>query len=1108
MASIITHKKFPIIGVGASAGGIVSFQKFLKAIPVNSGMAYILVQHLSPTHDSILPEILSKVTLIPVNEILNDCQIEPNNIYVIPENQMLEVIDYSLRLKPRKKEGINMPIDVFFSSLARVHGPLAVGVVLSGTASDGTLGLRDIKDQDGITFAEDPKTAAWDGMPKNAIDSGVVDFVLPVEEIPAKIINIHSLSGTNAITANSEKNKMGANGLKEILSVVQQHSGVDFSYYKEPTILRRIDRRIAINQIEAHRDYLGFLSESRIEQEALFHDLLIKVTSFFRDPEVFDELSESVFSKLLENRTDPIRIWVAACATGEEVYSLAISLLDKLGGLQGGGDLNRAKIQIFATDISEAAIKKARDGVYSNSEVEPLSKKQLDTYFTKIDGNYKVLKSLRDNIVFATHNFLQDPPFGNLAMVSCRNVLIYLDPILQKKALTTFHYALREDGFLLLGRSESTGTTSDLFVPLSKSGKIYSRKSGPGRFVHVSSKQNKNSLNSNMGAIPSLKTAKKDFRKSAESILISKYTPVSVIVDEHMEVVHINGSVVPFLEPSIGKPSHELMKMVRKELAFELRSALHKAKASQKSVIKEGIPLNHNGEQFLATIEIIPLIDTVDPHFLILFQNKSAATSFLARTWKKLKPSFTMSAKNHVHQQNVALENELKQTREDMRRITEEQEAYNEELQSTNEEMQSTNEEMQSLNEELETSKEELQSTNEELIITNRELLEKQEEQNHTLYLLDGVIATLREPFVVLQKDFRIQIASTAFYKKFDVEEGEIVGKSIFEIQKCLWENTELRSLLEKILPKKERIVDEEINIKYPSDIVRSFMFNSRQIKREKDADKLILLSMEDITERKKTQGYKDVIAELTKTNRQLDRYVYVASHDLQEPLRKIMIFSDRMIERGESRSAEDIEILEKIISSAERMSGLIKGLLEYSSLTHYGGMFEITDINDIMKDIISDYEVVIEEKGVQFEIGELPVLECLPVQINQLLTNLIGNAIKFTKPNVTPLIQVSSRALTAEEVKKYPSLSPELSYQEIIVNDNGIGFDQKYGEQIFVIFQRLRQSLEHRGTGIGLSLVKKIADNHNGEVYAVSKIGGGASFHLILPIKQSQSPI
>ncbi|MGY8915788.1 MAG: chemotaxis protein CheB, partial [Flavobacteriales bacterium] len=372
MASIITHNKFPIIGVGASAGGIVSFQKFLKAIPVNSGMAYILVQHLSPSHDSILPEILSKVTLIPVQEITDDCQIQPNNIYVIPENHMLEVTGYSLKLKPRKKDSVNMPIDVFFSSLARAHGPLALGVVLSGTASDGTMGLRDIKEKDGITFAEDPKTAAWDGMPKNAIESGVVDFVLPAEEIPTKIINIYSLSGTNAITANREKQKVDAIGLKEILSVVQQHSGVDFSYYKEPTILRRIDRRIAINQIGAHADYLEFLRESRIEQEALFHDLLIKVTSFFRDPKVFDELSESVFSKLLKNQSDPIRIWVAACATGEEVYSLAISLSEKLGGIKGGGDLSRAKIQIFATDISEAAIKKARDGVYSSSEVEPL----------------------------------------------------------------------------------------------------------------------------------------------------------------------------------------------------------------------------------------------------------------------------------------------------------------------------------------------------------------------------------------------------------------------------------------------------------------------------------------------------------------------------------------------------------------------------------------------------------------------------------------------------------------------------------------------------------------------------------------------------------------
>ena len=1097
-------EKFPLVGVGASVEGLDSFQKFLQSVPANSGMAYIIVQHLSPSRESLLPKILSETSPIPILEITDNCVIEADHIYVMPEDKMLEITDYSLRLMPREAETPIVPVDVFFSSMARVHGSLAVGVLLMGTAKDGVVGLRNIKENGGITFVEGPSLDTWEAMPKNVIEAGVVDFILPPEEIPSKLMNVHAVYEKETLDV-GQKPEADTRELKKIISVVQQQSGVDFSYYKRPTVLRRIDRRMAINQITSHRDYLALVSENRAEQESLFQDLLIKVTSFFRDPEVFTELAEIVFPRLLESPTNPIRIWVAGCATGEEAYSLAIALFDAMGrpNVAATKDIERKRIQLFATDISEDSIDKARKGIYAPSELQSLSQRQLNTYFIKNDGSYKVVKPIRDSIVFAGHNFLQDPPFSNIDLVSCRNVLIYLDPFLQKKALATFHYALKENGFLMLGKSETSGSPSDQFAPFSKQCKIYMRKPGKGRPVSVSTKKNKNDLSHYGKPTPSMRSVRTDFRKSAENILVSNYTPASLIVDEHMEILQINGSAAPFLEPWSGKPTHELMKMARKELAFELRNALHKAKESQQTTIKEGIPLKYDGERFLATIEVVPLTDTLDPHYLILFRKNIRHAPFLTSIWKKLAILFSVSEKNNGQRHIAALERELEQAREDMRNISEEQEAYTEELQSTNEELLSSNEEMQSLNEELETTKEEVQSTNEELIITNRELLEQREEQNRTFDLLREVISTLREPFLLLDQDMRVQMANTAYYIKFDVTEGETIGKSFFGIKHGLWKNIELRIMLGKVLPKKERIVDKEIAIKYPSGKQHSFMFNAREIIRKNKSERLILLSMEDISEKKKTQSYKDTIKELKKTNAQLDRYVHVASHDLQEPLRRIMTLSNRLIEKSDLKPEDNIKDLQKITSSAERMTILISGLLEYSRLAHHRDLFEPTDLYEVMEGILSDLDFLIEDKQAQVEVKKLPVLDGIPLQIRQLLYNLVSNALKFSKEGITPMVEVSSRPFPKTEFIKHPLLDPELSYQEIIVKDNGIGFDQKYGEQIFIIFQRLRRSRTHEGNGIGLSLVKKITENHRGTLFAVSEEGKGASFHVILPVAQ-----
>ena len=840
-----TPQYFPIVGVGASAGGLDAFKRLLKAIPTDSGMAYVLVQHLDPTHESMLPEILSRSTKIPVHQITDEIHLAPDHIYIIPSNKILTSTDGVLKLAQRDKKNQNLPIDIFFTSLAEVHTSFAVGIVLSGTGSDGTNGLRAIKAHRGITIAQDIESAAYDGMPQNAIDAGVVDFILPPEKIPEHLLQINNIDKTrNVPTTETSIIKNDEIVFKQILTIIRLKTGVDFTYYKQPTPRRRIARRMAICKTSKLSGYLKILRSNKAEQDALFQDMLIPVTSFFRDTKTFDELSTTIIPQLVKNKSndEPIRVWIAGCSTGEEAYSIAICLNEYSAKI-----FDHKKIQIFASDISEVAIKKARIGIYSKADVQMLSEERLRTYFIKKDGYYEVNKLIRDMCVFATHNFLKDPPFAKMDLISCRNSLIYMDPFLQKKALTTFHYAIKENGFLLLGKSETTGTSSDLFIPVNKHEKIYSRNQVAGRFMHVATVRKEESLTIKDTKPLKPEVTQTDFRKSAEAILLSKFTPASVVVNEQMDVVHIHGIITPFLEAPQGKPTYNLLKMAREGLAFELRNLLHKVNVGHKTFTKQNIPISLNGIQTLVTIQIVPLQNTIEPHFLILF-NKTVATIAVSEG-KDKSSSASQKIKKDALLRIKQLENELAQTREDMRSITEEQEAANEELQSGNEELLSSSEELQTLNEELETSKEELQSTNEELTIINHELLDKQEQLNASRTYAESIVTTLREPLIVLDQSLRVKTANASFYKLFNAEESNTEGKLFYEIQNHQWDDPMMRTLLEKILPKHERLSDFEVTLKFPLLGERHLLMNARQIVNKKTEEQLILLAIEDITE-------------------------------------------------------------------------------------------------------------------------------------------------------------------------------------------------------------------------------------------------------------------
>lgn len=822
---------FPVVGIGASAGGLDALKIFLQSLPADSGMAFVFIQHLSASHTSILPEILERISPIPVIQITDHIHIEPNRLYVVPEDKVVTATDGVLQLTARDVAGRkNDTIDIFFSSLGVIHQSYAVGIVLSGSLNDGTAGLQVIKSYGGITFAQDGGSAIYNSMPNSAVKAGVIDFILPPGKIAEQLIAINQPFRTG----HSEEEIY-----KQILTVLRVRRGLDFQYYKNSTLKRRIIRRIAISRTETAEDYLIRLRESKAEQDALYNDMLISVTSFFRDPAVFQTITNEVFPKLekmqYENEQS-LRVWVAGCATGEEAYSMAICLYEYFG--------NRAptmKLQVFATDVSEVAITKARAGIYRRQEMEGLTLERMSQFFTKLDGHYQVNKNIRDICVFAHHNLLKDPPFSKIDLLSCRNVMIYLEPVLQKRLLNTFHYALNKTGYLVLGMLEAIGRYADLFSTYRAADKIYSKVGTGGRFVQVTSFARESAFKEANSTLRK-EEAEKDIFKEAEDAMLLHLIPPSVLVNEKFDIIQFKGLTDPWLQLPTGKPSFNVLKIARDSLAFELRSLLSQAKKINMPTQKYGVFFKHSGLQHFVNLQVIPLISAGEHYYLIAF----IAASSIGIQPGMFEISRTVSDSSYdessLHVEH--LERELIQARADMRIISEEQESTNEKLQTYNEELLSAGEEQQSLNEELETSKEELQSINEEIIIINKELLDRNDQLNNARQYTEAIVDTIREPLLIIDRELRIKRASKSFYTRFNLNEADVENNLLYEIGDKEWDIPQLRRLLEHILPDKKIITDYKIEQEFARVGKQLIYLNARQVEISDD-QQLILLAME-----------------------------------------------------------------------------------------------------------------------------------------------------------------------------------------------------------------------------------------------------------------------
>lgn len=1224
---------FPIVAIGATSAGIAATADLLKNVPGDTGMAFLYLQY--PSGAGPASEIIARLaetTAVKVEEGRNEIKINPNTLYVIPADQDIQFAEGILLLtRSNARPHDQRYLDGFFTAVARNWKWGVIGILLSGEGDDGAAGLKAIKIAGGITYARD-EAAALSRWPTLA---GVVDLVLSLPELAGELSKLSretgvfaELHGSSGTVSDSDEN------LLNIIQLLRKATGIDFTHYKMSTIKRRIIRRMVLYKLGDLKAYYEYLKRHSNEITLLYQDLLINVTCFFRDLDSMEYLRKTVLPQLLKGKSDeePVRIWVPACSTGEEAYSLAI-LITEIQEESG----SKIPIQVFGTDLSEIAISKARLGVYSPADVADMADIRVSKFFVRTDNNnFRVHKRIRDLCVFAQHNIFKDPPFSRLDLISCCNFFIYLDNTLQQKCAALFYYALNRHGYLVLGKSETISSNGQqLFSQVEKRFKVYKKKSNGSPRVMAE-------INYRLPAPEIAEVAERKrtaveaqpeitgLEKTVDDILYAKYIPAAVVINQEMEILQFRGSTNLFLEPSRGKASFNLMRMARPELTFDLRNCIHKAQTTQTAVCKTGLRFRIRDEEHVVKLDAIPIpTNNEDRLTLVIFEEQQQEGA----------GGVTDFSRDEMVRR---LQEELTTVRNDMQAIIDEHEANKEELQSANEEIISSNEELQSINEELETSKEEVESANEELTAINAELQMSNEQLLESQEYADAIFATIREGVLVLNTDYRVRMANEAFYGTFHTEAYNTEGRLLFDIGEGQWNKPEIKDLINDILLHGRQFDGYEMQYVLPSIGVRTMLVNGRKVVQKANKQELILLAFEDITDKRRADVLKaereewfrnmannapvmiwtagpdglrnffnttwqtytgrnveldmgngwidDVLPaeresflsvynrafeeqkpfeidyrlrrndgeyrwvkaigrptfstddqftgivgicteihdakiahaelerivnrrtydlqqankELKKSNTELQQFAYVASHDLQEPLRKIMIFSDRLTS-GTELSETKRNYIDKIAASAQRMSQLIHDLLDFSRATRTSERLEHADLSTILQTVLADFDLLIKEKNALVVADQLPVIEAIPLQMEQLFHNLISNALKFSKEHTQPVIRISGRKLAKDEAAAIGGLDKSLEYVELIFEDNGIGFSNEFAEQIFVLFQRLNGRHEYPGTGIGLALCRKIVDNHNGRIFANSIESILTQFHVVLPVEQPQ---
>ena len=1206
-------RRAPIVGVGASAGGIDAVTQLLRCLPADTGLSFVVVQHLAP-RPSQLSALLARATAMPVVEATSGTWPEADHVYVIPPGVEMALSDRRLVLAATdRSRRTPRSIDLFFRSLAAEQGGRTIAVLLSGSGSDGTEGLRAIRAEGGIAMVEDPATARFPAMPESAISAGAADHVLTIDEIARELVTLSRAALMRGDDAGGDADPLAgedAGVLSEIFGLVRLASGVDFSEYKATTFHRRLARRMLVRRAATPRDYLELLRADPGEVAALGRDILIHVTEFFRDPAAFDALRRQVLPRLLEQREEstPIRVWVPGCSTGEEVYSIAMCLLEALGD---GGP--RVPIQIFGTDLSPEMIDRARAGVYPDAAVQGLGAERLRRFFTRRDGGYSVGKAIRNLCVFVRHDLTRDPPFVRLDLISCRNVLIYFNAALQRRVVPLFHHCLKPGGFLMLGRAEAIAGFGRLFACVDKPHKLF-RKVGESRGLAAAlSVWGPVADRSGPDGRSSLLFPRVDVERHADSLVLSRYAPPGALVDDRLEVVHLRGETTPFLELGPGHPDLALLKLARPGLRPALRSAIEQARKEMVTVRREGVEVRDGDRVLEVAVEVVPVAGPTvhERHFLVLFDDgrRPTARGRAARSSRATAGRGTRGEIDRLREEAEATRDYLQSLLDERQRLNDEMTAGNEELVASNEELQSTNEELESAKEELQSANEELTTLNEELQIRNQELdqvnsdlvnllasvdlpivmvsgdrrvrrftpgakalmnlipgdigrplddiklnIEVDNLDQHISEVLEtlrfkelevvdragrwhrmqirpyrtvdgkldgavisltdidrlkqaagdataafeqinAILDTIRVPLVVLDAGFAVRSANPAYYEAYGGDPSHTIGRVWFETCDGAWDSPILRGALARALAGSGEAV-VEIELDCPPGTERTIALSACLLHWANDAP-IVLITSVDVTERMRLlHNAEEARAQALRASRTKDVFLATLSHELRGPLHTIALHADLLLagaaaapERARSAGqaiGRSAEALERIIGDLLDVSAIIAGKISLKQVP--------VDLESVVGAALDTVRGAAAHKRIDlvFEAGPVvgPVVGD-ETRLQQVVGNLLGNAVKFTPAGGQVVVEVEQVDSTAR----------------VRVTDTGKGIAPDFLPHVFDRFvqEDASNARAHGGLGLGLAIVRDLVRLHGGTVRAESDgPDTGASFTVELPAGSS----
>jgi two-component system CheB/CheR fusion protein len=1074
--------KFPIVGIGASAGGLDACTKLVAALPPETGMAFVLVQHLDPTHESLMPELLARHTRMTAVQAEDGMPLQREHLYIIPPGTYLSVAKTCLRIsEPKARHGARLPFDFLLRSLAEEYGERAICVILSGTGTDGSLGLKAIKEKGGLVIAQDPDEAAYDGMPRSAIMTGAVDLVLPLARISEALVKFNRrMAATRVVATGRAVAQPPPDWLAEIIELLRAGTSHDFRLYKDGTLRRRVERRMAMSAVETDdmARYLDLLRNDAQELNHLATDLLINVTGFFRDKNVFEMLSETIIPALAHRHSagQPLRVWIAACSTGEEAYSLAMLFREAITAAK-----HEIKLQIFASDVDAEAVATAREGLYPETIAAEVSPDRLTRFFSKDDHGYRVLPELRATIVFAVHDVLTDPPFSNLDLISCRNLLIYLRSEAQEKVIDFFHFALREGGVLLLGTAETVGGAEGRFEVISKAERLYRHvgRSRPGEIGLL--------FGAGIGARPPAQspqsarpTRQAALAEGCRRLVLESYAPAAVLISRKLECLYSMGPTELYLRVPQGHPNYDLLAMVGPHMRIRLRAAIHQSILENTRVLIPGGRTSDDGKPVSFSIAVQTAVIDGEDLLLICFIDEAVSDTKLPR--KKLP---------HDVEQVADLEQRLEATQTELQTAIQSLETSNEEQKAINEEALSVNEEYQSTNEELLTSKEELQSLNEELSALNSQLQETLERQRTTASDLQNILYSTHVATIFLDLELNIRFFTPATKSLFNIIPSDI-GRPLSDLNPVTADTDLLihaRAVLEALIP-----IEREIQARDGFWYIRRVL----PYRAQNDGVEGVVVTFVDITERKHVADALEVARrEAQQANAAKSRFLAAASHDLRQPLQALSLMRSVLTRKiQDNKKDEALALVARLDETSSAMSGMLDTLLDINQLEAGTVRPEPVSfpINDLLGRLRDEFAYHAGAQGLHLRVVPCSLwISSDPRLLEQMIRNLLSNSLKYTGRGKVLLGCRRRRGMVSIEVW-----------------DTGVGIPASDLHAIFEEYHQLDNAARERsrGLGLGLSIVQRLARLLGHPVHVRSQPGKGSVFSIdILGLAEATSP-